>query len=46
MKKSLPNVPSPHVIKIPLSLAKTENPSPAAIREIDFAYMVKESLDL
>ena len=33
-----PKVPSPHVISIPLSLANTENPSPAPTLVIDLAF--------
>ena len=32
-----PKVPSPQVIRMPLSLANTENPSPAPTLVIDFA---------
>ena len=33
-----PRVPSPQVITIPLSLAKTENPSPAPTFVIDLVF--------
>jgi hypothetical protein len=36
----LPNVPSPHVMTIPLSLAKTEKPCPAPTLVIDFVFNV------
>jgi hypothetical protein len=40
MNVTLPNVPSPQVMTIPLSLANTEKPCPAPILEIDFVFKV------